>query len=80
MAEREGSSSAPWIAFLVGIVLVGLIGFFAYQGGYLNQQQRTAQLEVSMPDVKVNPPDVQLPSPPPAPTLPPAAPADTPNN
>lgn len=74
MADREGSSSAPWLAFLVGIVLVGIVGFgiYAYSGGNL-QPQRQAQLEVNMPDVKMNPPDVHLPSPPPAPVVPPSA-------
>lgn len=74
MAEREGSSTAPWLAFLVGIVLVAIVGFgiFAYSGSM--QPERNAKLEVNMPDLKVNPPDIDLPSPPATPA--PAAPAE----
>ncbi|WP_395645966.1 hypothetical protein [Terricaulis sp.] len=78
MAEREGSGSAPWIAFLAGIVLVAIVavGYFAYSG---QQPQEQAKLEMNVPDVNVNPPDINLP-PPPQPATPPtadqAAPAD----
>lgn len=81
MAERERGGSAPWVAFLAGIVLVALVGLgIAAYTGNLNPQRETAQLELNMPDVKVNPPDIDLPSPPPAPQMPPAAeqPAPTP--
>jgi hypothetical protein len=84
MAEREGGGSSPWVAFLAGIILVAVVAFgvVAYTGG-LNQDQRTAELELNMPDVKVNPPDIDLPEPPPAPTMPPSAepaPAEAPVN
>ena len=72
MANSESSGSSGWLGFLAGIIVVALIGFaiYAYTG---NQQERTAQLELSVPDVKINPPDVHLPAPPPAPTMPPRA-------
>ena len=74
MADNEGGGGSGWTAFLAGIILVAIIavGVVAYTGGF-QQQQRTAQLDINMPDVKVNPPDVHLPSPPPAPQVPPAA-------
>lgn len=80
MADREGGGSSPWIAFLAGIVLVAVIAFgvVAYTGG---MQQRTAELEVNLPDTNINPPDIDLPDPPPIPTMPPSAepaPAETP--
>jgi len=75
MADREGgSSSAPWVAFLAGIIVVALVGLgIAAYTGALNQPRETAQLELNVPDVKVNPPDIDLPEPPPAPQVPPAA-------
>ncbi|MGE0742584.1 MAG: hypothetical protein AB7O98_14685 [Hyphomonadaceae bacterium] len=74
MAEREGGGSSPWVAFLAGIILVAIIavGIVAYSGGF-NQEPRTAELELNVPDVKINPPDIDLPEPPPAPQVPPAA-------
>jgi hypothetical protein len=73
MAERNGSGSTPWLAFLAGIVLVAVIGFgvFAYNGGLNNQD--VAEMQVDMPDVKVDPPEIDLPEPPPAPQMPPSA-------
>lgn len=72
MADREGGGSAtPWIAFLVGVVLVALVavGYFAAT----NQAPREeASLEINMPEMP-KAPDIDLPSPPPAPSLPPAA-------
>jgi len=72
MADRDGGSS-PWLAFIAGIVLVAVVGLgiYAYSGGL--QPQRTAQLEINMPNVDVPEPDIDLPEPPPAPQLPPSA-------
>lgn len=79
MADREGGSSAPWVAFLAGIIVVALVGLgIAAYTGALNQPRETAQLELNVPDVKVNPPDVDLPDPPPAPQVPPSAVPETP--
>jgi hypothetical protein len=86
MADREGGGSAPWVAFLAGIIIVALVGLgIAAYTGNLQQRNETAQLEMNVPDVEVNPPDINLPSPPPAPQVPPAAtpepapaPAETP--
>ena len=71
MADREGSSSTPWIAFLVGVILVALVavGYFVTANQAPREQ---AQLEINMPDLP-KAPDIDLPAPPPAPTLPPAA-------
>jgi len=78
MADKEGSGSSPWVAFLAGIILVAVVAFgvVAYTGGL--QQRETAQLELDMPDVNVNPPDIDLPEPPPAPQMPPTAEEATP--
>jgi len=74
MADREGGSSAPWVAFLAGIIIVALVGLgIAAYTGNLNTQREQASLELNVPDVNVQPPDVNLPSPPPAPSVPPAA-------
>jgi len=72
MADSESAGGSGWLGFLAGVIVVALIGFaiFAYTG---SQTQRTAQLELNMPNVKINPPDVHLPAPPPAPTVPPRA-------
>lgn len=83
MAEREsGGGSSPWVAFLAGIILVAVVAFgvVTYTGGLT--EQRTAELELNVPDVNVNPPDIDLPEPPPAPTMPPSAeaPAEAPAN
>ena len=73
MADNEGGGGSGWVAFLAGIILVAIIavGVVAYTGGF-QPQQRTAQLDLSVPNVNVNPPDVHLP-PPPSPQTPPAA-------
>lgn len=73
MAEKEGGGSSPWVAFLAGIVLVGVIGFgvWAYQGGMMERE--VADMQIEMPDVEINPPEIDLPEPPPAPQLPPSA-------
>lgn len=78
MADKEGSGSSPWVAFLAGIILVAVVAFgvVAYTGGL--QQRETAQLELDMPDVNVDPPDIDLPEPPPAPQMPPTAEETTP--
>ncbi len=72
MAERQGSGATPWIAFLAGVILVAVLGLgiFAYSGGL--SPQRTADLEINVPNVKLPPPDIDLPEPPPAPQLPPS--------
>lgn len=77
MADNSSGGSG-WTAFLAGIILVAIIavGVVAYTGGF-NPQQRTAQVDVNMPDVKINPPDVHLPSPPPTPAPPSADGAST---
>jgi hypothetical protein len=67
--SRNGSSG--WVAFIAGALIVALIGFFAYSTSTI--PQRTAQLDVNVPNVSINPPDVHLPSAPPAPVVPPQA-------
>ena len=79
MADREGGGSAPWVAFLAGIIIVALVGLgIAAYTGNLQQPREQAELELNVPDVDVQPPDVNLPAPPPAPTVPPAAEPTTP--
>lgn len=84
MAESNESSGTPWLAFLTGLLLMGIlaVGYFVYTGSSM-QPQRTAELQVNMPDI--NMPNVSPPQTPPAPqgtpstepTLP--EPADAPN-
>lgn len=80
MAERNGGGSSPWLAFIAGILLVAVVAFgvVAYTGGF--NQERTAELDLTMPEV--NPPDIDLPDAPPAPALPPSAeaPVEAPSN
>lgn len=71
MADSRDNSGTPWLAFLTGLVLMGIlaVGYFAYTGGALQPQQRTAELQINAPSY--NPPDlpdvnVTLPPPPPA--------------
>ncbi|MEZ6023019.1 MAG: hypothetical protein R3C16_06320 [Hyphomonadaceae bacterium] len=72
MAEKQGGS-APWLAFLAGIVLVAIIavGIVAYNGAL--EPRDTAQLEIEAPNIDINPPEVDLPNPPPEPIVPPTA-------
>lgn len=60
MAESNSGSATPWLAFLVGIVVVALIvvGFYAWGG---QQPQRTAEVTINPPKIEapqVNPPDL----------------------
>lgn len=74
MAQREGGGSG-WLGFLAGAVLVAIIavGVVVYTGG-VRQPDRTAELEINVPDVKVNPPEIDLPEPPTTPAPPTAEP------
>lgn len=72
MADSDsGGSATPWLAFLVGIVLVGLlvVGFFAFTG--TTPQNEIA--EVTTPNIEINPPDINLPEINPPEIQPPAA-------
>jgi hypothetical protein len=70
MAESDsGNSATPWLAFLVGIVVVALlvVGFFAFTG---TSPQRTADVtmptiqtpDINLPDINVTPPTAQPPT------------------
>lgn len=69
MAERE-SSSVPWLAFLVGglLVVVAVIVWLMYSGGGLPGGSRKV-------DVDVNVPKPELPATPSAPNTPAPKPA-----
>jgi hypothetical protein len=66
MADSDsGNSATPWLAFLVGIVVVALlvVGFFAFTG---TSPQQTADLnppaietpDIDLPDtININPPE-----------------------
>lgn len=62
--EGGGSSAAPWVAFIAGIVLVAAIAaFFIFGGRGLESPTKTLDVEVTAPQL----PDVKLPE---APRLP----------
>ena len=59
-----GSSAAPWIAFLVGIVLVGaIVAFFVFGGQGIEAPTKTVDVNINAPKV----PEINLPE---APRLP----------
>lgn len=67
MAEFEGGGgSAPWIAFLAGIVLVALLvgGYFALN---TPAPQQEAQFDIDAPRIEA--PDINLPDLPEAPPV-----------
>lgn len=76
MADRQRGGSAPWLAFLAGIVLVTVIGLgvFAFIG---MERSQIAEMQIEMPNVKIDPPEINLPEPPPAPQMPPSASEET---
>ena len=59
-----GSSATPWIAFLVGIVLVGaVVAFFVFGGRGLEAPAKSIDVDINAPKI----PDVSMPE---APRLP----------
>ena len=68
MAETRDSAT-PWLAFLVGIVVVALIvvGVWAYNGGRpaeVAQLQPPQQINLQPPNVNVQPPAINVTPPP----------------
>jgi hypothetical protein len=62
--EGGGSSAAPWIAFLVGVVLVGaIVAFFVLGGRGLEAPTKQVNVDINAPRL----PEVNLPE---APRLP----------
>ena len=61
----EGSSSAPWLAFLAGIVLVAAVvaAFIFFSSGRLEAPAKAVNIEVDAPKI----PDINMPD---APKLP----------
>lgn len=72
MAENSGNSATPWLAFLIGglIVAVAVIAYFMYAGGGPSKPELPSSVNV----------DVNLPKAPPMPDAPklPDAPIPTP--
>lgn len=52
MAERRASGTAPWLAFLIGALLVAVLvlGWLAASGGRLPIAQREVDVNVELPD------------------------------
>ncbi len=73
MADTPRRKSSPLAGLLALIVLVAIVGLgvFAYSGGFA--PQRTADLEINVPNIDLPEPDIELPEPPPAPQMPPSA-------
>ncbi len=62
--DRGGSSAAPWIAFLVGILLVGaIVAFFVLGGRGLEAPTKDINVNIDAPKL----PEINLPE---APRLP----------
>ncbi len=62
--EGGGSSATPWIAFLVGIVLVGaVVAFFVLGGRGLESPTKTVNVDINAPKL----PEINMPE---APRLP----------
>jgi hypothetical protein len=81
--SNNGGGAAPWLAFLVGALIVGVVAFFLFT--QLNAQREQADLNVNAPTIQTPPsvaplpapsPDVnvELPQALPAPSAPPAPP------
>lgn len=55
MAEQSGSSggSAPWLAFLVGglLVVVAVIAYFMWSGGKVEAPTKTVDVNISAPQL-----------------------------
>jgi hypothetical protein len=69
MADRTGSGATPFLAFLVGglLVLVAVVGFAMYGGGF-QPATRQVDVNVSMPKPKLpDAPTIPNPTPMPAP-------------
>jgi hypothetical protein len=67
MAETSGNGAAPWLAFIVGglLVLVLAIGYFVYSGGGPSPPSKPVNIEIKAPDLPQGPklPDAPLPTP-----------------
>lgn len=67
MAESSGSGATPWLAFIVGglLVLVLVIGYFVYSGGGPAIPSRSLEVNVRAPSLPEAPklPDAPIPKP-----------------
>lgn len=57
MAENSGTGATPFLAFLVGglIVAVAVLGFFVLNGGHLWGSPDTAKISVDVKTPKTTP-------------------------
>ena len=56
--ESGGSSAAPWLAFLVGVLVVGaIVAFFVLGGRGLEAPTKTVDVNVEAPRL----PDINMP-------------------
>lgn len=53
MAEGSGSGATPWLAFLVGglLVIVAIIAFMMYSGGGASAPTKSVDVNIKAPDI-----------------------------
>ena len=66
MARGAGGGSSPWIAFIVGglLVAVAVIAYVLYAGGLQPQAPRGVDIDVNLPKPPALPDAPKLPDPP----------------
>ena len=66
MARGAGGGSAPWIAFILGglLVAVAVIAYVLYAGGLRQQAPRGVDIDVDLPTPPALPDAPKLPDPP----------------
>ena len=68
MAESSGSGATPWLAFIVGglLVVVAVIGYFVYSGGGMPAApDKSVEVNIKAPSLPEAPklPDAPIPKP-----------------
>ena len=67
MAESSEGGATPWLAFIVGglLVLVLVIGYFVYSGGGMPTPSKSVDVSIKAPSLPEAPkmPDAPIPTP-----------------